>query len=130
MKGNQSYRTAAEVEIRFALKERLPGFSIDWRVTLRAWKVVVAVKEAKFNISISNIRNFSLTNQFLSTMTSTVAFQEWIDEHQDMLVERLADCVAIPSISGDPTYRKDVFKMSEWLENLMVEQGVTWVVLH
>ncbi|CAO3607337.1 unnamed protein product [Mucor fragilis] len=42
-------------------------------------------------------------------------FLEYVDKHQNDFVERLRKAVAIPSVSGDPAHRPDVFRMSEFL---------------
>ncbi|KAI8090397.1 hypothetical protein BDF21DRAFT_411171 [Thamnidium elegans] len=42
-------------------------------------------------------------------------YLEYVDKHQNDFVERLRKAVAIPSVSGDPAHRPDVFKMAEWL---------------
>ncbi|RCH82333.1 hypothetical protein CU098_003723 [Rhizopus stolonifer] len=42
-------------------------------------------------------------------------FLEYVNKHQNDFVERLRKAVAIPSVSGDPAHRPDVFRMSEFL---------------
>ncbi|KAF4726210.1 Metallopeptidase M20, partial [Perkinsus olseni] len=36
------------------------------------------------------------------------AFYEWVDLNQDVFIARLAECVAIPGVSGDPAKRPQV----------------------
>lgn len=36
----------------------------------------------------------------------TMSFQDYIEEHQQELIDRLAEVVAIPSVSGDASYRQ------------------------
>ncbi|KAI8985116.1 hypothetical protein BDB01DRAFT_721826 [Pilobolus umbonatus] len=42
-------------------------------------------------------------------------FLSYVDDHQEDFIDRLRKAVAIPSVSGDPAYRPDVFRMSEFL---------------
>ncbi|KAG1221456.1 hypothetical protein G6F68_020920 [Rhizopus microsporus] len=42
-------------------------------------------------------------------------FLEYVEKHQNDFVERLRKAVAIPSVSGDPSYRPDVFRMADFL---------------
>ncbi|KAJ7448495.1 hypothetical protein FB451DRAFT_1411242 [Mycena latifolia] len=39
----------------------------------------------------------------------------YIDAHNDAFIARLAEAVAIPSISGDPAFRQNVHEMGDWL---------------
>lgn len=50
-------------------------------------------------------------------------FIQYIEEHKDDLVKTLAEAVAIPSVSGDASYRPQVVKMGEWLEKQFQEAG-------
>lgn len=58
-------------------------------------------------------------------MPSTKPFATYIDEHQDELIARLAEAVAIPSVSGDVKYRDDVHRMGAWLHAELEKLGVT-----
>ncbi|KAF7721877.1 hypothetical protein EC973_003973 [Apophysomyces ossiformis] len=40
---------------------------------------------------------------------------DYIENHQEDFIARLRKAVAIPSVSGDPTRRQDVFRMAEFL---------------
>ncbi|KAF9484099.1 CNDP dipeptidase [Pholiota conissans] len=51
-------------------------------------------------------------------------FLNYIDSHADGFIKRLSDAVAIPSISGDATHRKDVFAMADWLNGQLKQVGV------
>ncbi|PWN43398.1 CNDP dipeptidase [Ceraceosorus guamensis] len=48
-------------------------------------------------------------------MSVTDKFIQQIDANKAGLIKRLADAVAIPSVSGDARYRQDVFRMADWL---------------
>ncbi|KAI8641183.1 hypothetical protein BD408DRAFT_418534 [Parasitella parasitica] len=50
-------------------------------------------------------------------------FLKFVDEHQNDFVDRLRKAVAIPSVSGDPAHRPDVFRMSEWLVDELKSLG-------
>ncbi|OJT06568.1 Cys-Gly metallodipeptidase dug1 [Trametes pubescens] len=41
---------------------------------------------------------------------------QYIEGHQQQFIDRLAEAVAIRSVSGDPTRRQDVIAMGDWLE--------------
>jgi hypothetical protein len=45
-------------------------------------------------------------------MPSLRPFAAYIEDHQEAIIKRLSDAVAIPSISADPERRGDVFKMA------------------
>lgn len=47
-----------------------------------------------------------------------------VDEQADAFIKRLADAVAIPSVSADPAHRKDVFAMASYLEAQMKALGI------
>ncbi|KAI5120388.1 hypothetical protein M0805_000168 [Coniferiporia weirii] len=49
-------------------------------------------------------------------MPAPTKFLDFVDANADRFIKRLADAVAIPSVSGDAAYRKDVFRMAEFLE--------------
>jgi len=49
-------------------------------------------------------------------MAAPAEFLQYIDANADAFIQRLADAVAIPSVSGDPQRRPDVFRMAEWLD--------------
>ncbi|KAF8895856.1 hypothetical protein CPB84DRAFT_1848192 [Gymnopilus junonius] len=57
-------------------------------------------------------------------MPAPAEFLKYIDNNADKFIKRLADAVAIPSISGDATHRKDVFAMAEWLNGQLKQVGV------
>jgi Cys-Gly metallodipeptidase DUG1 len=50
-----------------------------------------------------------------------------IDANQNDLVSKLAQVVAIPSVSGDVAHRKDVVEMGNWLEKELKRLGATYV---
>ncbi|KJA23862.1 hypothetical protein HYPSUDRAFT_39388 [Hypholoma sublateritium FD-334 SS-4] len=58
-------------------------------------------------------------------MPAPTQFLSYIDSHADAFIQRLADAVAIPSISGDASHRKDVFAMADWLNSQLTQLGVT-----
>ena len=47
-----------------------------------------------------------------------------IDSQESVYINKLAEAVAIPSVSGDPLYRSHVFKMGEWLTQQLQDLGV------
>lgn len=49
-----------------------------------------------------------------------------IEASQDQYIARLAEAVAIPSVSGDKSYRKDVFRMADWLESELKKLNVQY----
>ena len=51
----------------------------------------------------------------------------YVQENQDYYVKRLAEVVAIPSVSGDAEYRQDVVKMGKWLEAELISLGATLI---
>ncbi|KAF8960946.1 glutamate carboxypeptidase [Flammula alnicola] len=57
-------------------------------------------------------------------MPAPTEFLNYIDSKADVFIKRLADAVAIPSISGDATHRKDVFAMADWLNGQLKQIGV------
>ncbi|KAH8112256.1 CNDP dipeptidase [Phellopilus nigrolimitatus] len=56
-------------------------------------------------------------------MPAPKQFLEFIDTNANKFIQRLADAVAIPSVSGDAAYRKDVFRMAEYLGNELKAVG-------
>ena len=50
---------------------------------------------------------------------------EHIDANQSYFIEKLAEVVAIPSVSGEAKYRPEVVKMGQWLESELVRLGAT-----
>ncbi|TFK29507.1 CNDP dipeptidase [Coprinopsis marcescibilis] len=57
-------------------------------------------------------------------MAAPSEFLNYIDSNADAFIQRLADAVAIPSISGDAKYRQEVFKMADWLNAQLKAVGV------
>ncbi|KDR77094.1 hypothetical protein GALMADRAFT_66148 [Galerina marginata CBS 339.88] len=57
-------------------------------------------------------------------MPAPAEFLKYIDNNTDAFIKRLADAVAIPSISGDASHRKDVFAMADWLNAQLKQVGV------
>ncbi|KAI0822365.1 CNDP dipeptidase [Trametes gibbosa] len=58
-------------------------------------------------------------------MSSRSRVMHYIDQNADRFVQRLADAVAIPSISQGVMHRHDVFRMAAWLNGQLKELGVT-----
>ncbi|KAG7535894.1 hypothetical protein FFLO_03640 [Filobasidium floriforme] len=58
-------------------------------------------------------------------MPAPAEILKYIDEHQDAFIDRLAKAVSIPSVSGDPARRKDVFAMADWLKAELESLGAT-----
>ncbi|OCB89196.1 CNDP dipeptidase [Sanghuangporus baumii] len=50
-------------------------------------------------------------------------FLNYVDANANNFIKRLADAVAIPSVSGDASYRPDVFRMAEFLEKQLKSVG-------
>uniref|UniRef100_A0A914HBR3 Uncharacterized protein n=1 Tax=Globodera rostochiensis TaxID=31243 RepID=A0A914HBR3_GLORO len=48
-----------------------------------------------------------------------------IDKCTSKLIERLAEAVAIPSVSPSVEYRQEVFRMVDWTEKLMTNLGIS-----
>ncbi|KAI0081025.1 Zn-dependent exopeptidase [Panus rudis PR-1116 ss-1] len=57
-------------------------------------------------------------------MTVPESFLKFVDTHSDDLINRLAEAVAIPSISGNAAFRPEVVRMSTWLATKLQEFGV------
>lgn len=47
----------------------------------------------------------------------------YIEENQAKLIAGLAEAVEIPSVSGDASFRAEVYKMGAWLKNRLSELG-------
>ncbi|KAI0795572.1 glutamate carboxypeptidase [Abortiporus biennis] len=56
-------------------------------------------------------------------MVAPQEFIQFVDDNTDNFINRLAEAVAIPSISGDATRRPDVVKMANWLNNQLQRYG-------
>ncbi|KAI0284572.1 CNDP dipeptidase [Russula aff. rugulosa BPL654] len=57
-------------------------------------------------------------------MAAPADFLNFIDVHKDRFIQRLASAVEIPSVSGDPVHRDDVFRMGQYgVETKAVELG-------
>ncbi|KAG9087230.1 hypothetical protein FRC06_002631 [Ceratobasidium sp. 370] len=52
-------------------------------------------------------------------------FLEYVDSHQEAFVKRLANAIAIPSVSGDASYRKHVHEMGAFVQRELEAVGVT-----
>jgi Cys-Gly metallodipeptidase DUG1 len=52
------------------------------------------------------------------------AIFDCINSQKDFFIEKLAQAVAIPSVSGDAKMRSKVFEMSVWLKKEMESLGV------
>ena len=48
-----------------------------------------------------------------------------IEQNQEKYLQKLKEAVAIPSVSGDASYRSQVFQMGEWLEGQMKTLGIS-----
>ncbi|TRM67091.1 hypothetical protein BD626DRAFT_484722 [Schizophyllum amplum] len=57
-------------------------------------------------------------------MAAPKDFLEFVDANADLFIQRLGEAVAIPSVSGDPSHRQDVLKMSNWLNAQLQALGV------
>ncbi|CAE6531214.1 unnamed protein product [Rhizoctonia solani] len=51
-------------------------------------------------------------------------FLDYIDTHKDAFIKRLADSIAIPSVSGDASYRKHVHEMGHFVQRELEAVGV------
>ena len=60
-----------------------------------------------------------------SVLSLSRPFAKWIEENQDKLIERLAESVAIASVSGDASYRPKVHEMGGWLQKTLEKLGVS-----
>ena len=50
-------------------------------------------------------------------------FVEYAEAHQAKWIANLAEAVEIPSVSGDASFRAEVYKMGAWLKNKLAEVG-------
>ncbi|KAN0111744.1 hypothetical protein V8E52_008124 [Russula decolorans] len=57
-------------------------------------------------------------------MAAPADFLNFIDVNKDRFIQRLASAVEIPSVSGDPVHRDDVFRMGSFLEAQLKQYGV------
>ncbi|KAF8639234.1 hypothetical protein AX17_001719 [Amanita inopinata Kibby_2008] len=57
-------------------------------------------------------------------MPAPPEFINYIESNADKFIQRLADAVSIPSISGDASRRQDVIKMAHWLDSQLKALGV------
>ncbi|KAI0364523.1 CNDP dipeptidase [Pilatotrama ljubarskyi] len=59
-------------------------------------------------------------------MTTPTAFLQYIADaqNQEHFVQRLADAVAIPSVSGEAAHRPDVLNMTQWLNGQLNDLNV------
>lgn len=57
-------------------------------------------------------------------MAAPAQLTEYIDKNADKFIERLAKAVAIPSVSGDASYRQHVFDMATYLKSELESLGV------
>ncbi|KAF8480212.1 CNDP dipeptidase [Russula ochroleuca] len=57
-------------------------------------------------------------------MAAPADFLNFIDVNKDRFIQRLARAVEIPSVSGDPAHREDVFRMASFLETQLKQYGV------
>ncbi|KDQ12420.1 hypothetical protein BOTBODRAFT_34393 [Botryobasidium botryosum FD-172 SS1] len=57
-------------------------------------------------------------------MSVPQAFYDYIDSHESQFIQRLADAVAIPSVSADAEHRKDVIAMGKYLQKQLQDLGV------
>ncbi|KAI8989637.1 CNDP dipeptidase [Trametes punicea] len=58
-------------------------------------------------------------------MASPPEFLQFIDQNAPKFIDRLADAVAIPSVSGQSERRPDVLRMASWLDEQLKSVGVT-----
>ena len=58
-------------------------------------------------------------------MVDLTSFFSQIDKNQSAYIDRLAEAVEIPSVSGDAKYRKHVFEMADWLKAELEKLGAT-----
>ncbi|EIW53574.1 Zn-dependent exopeptidase [Trametes versicolor FP-101664 SS1] len=52
-------------------------------------------------------------------------FSQYIEDHQQQFIDRLAEAVAIRSVSGDPALRPSVTNMGCWLKKQLEDLGVS-----
>ncbi|CAK5266879.1 unnamed protein product [Mycena citricolor] len=58
-------------------------------------------------------------------MPAPPEFIKFVDNNSSAFIERLRAAVAIPSVSGDPSFRPRVIEMSNWLNGQLQQYGVT-----
>ncbi|KAL8281066.1 hypothetical protein RQP46_006424 [Phenoliferia psychrophenolica] len=58
-------------------------------------------------------------------MTVTTPFAQYIEDNQQSLIDRLAEAVAIASVSGDVSYRPEVHRMGAWLAEELKKLNVS-----
>lgn len=49
-------------------------------------------------------------------MAAPKEFLSYVDSHAESFIDRLAEAVAIPSVSGEAARRPDVLRMAAWIE--------------
>ncbi|CAE6443176.1 unnamed protein product [Rhizoctonia solani] len=52
-------------------------------------------------------------------------FLDYVDAHKDAFIKRLSNAIAIPSVSGDASYRKHVHEMGHFVQRELEAVGVT-----
>ncbi|KAF5348077.1 hypothetical protein D9758_010046 [Tetrapyrgos nigripes] len=57
-------------------------------------------------------------------MPAPKEFLDFVDSNADAFIQRLSEAVLIKSVSGDPTYRDEVIKMSNWINQQLQAVGV------
>ncbi|THV02184.1 CNDP dipeptidase [Dendrothele bispora CBS 962.96] len=57
-------------------------------------------------------------------MPAPKEFLDYVDHNADAFIQRLSDAVSIKSVSGDPAYREEVIKMSNWISQQLQAVGV------
>lgn len=57
-------------------------------------------------------------------MATPLDFLDFVDSNKDRFIQRLAQAVEIPSVSGEPAHRHDVFRMGSFLESQLKQYGV------
>ncbi|KAI0672469.1 CNDP dipeptidase [Trametes maxima] len=58
-------------------------------------------------------------------MTTPLSFLQFIDQNAPQFVSRLAEAVAIPSVSGVADHRPDVHRMATWLDGQLTRLNIT-----
>jgi len=58
-------------------------------------------------------------------MPAPKEFLDYVENNANKFIQRLADAVAIPSVSGDASRRQDVIKMANYLNDQLKSVGVT-----
>jgi len=57
-------------------------------------------------------------------MATPLDFLDFVDGNKDRFIQRLAQAVEIPSVSGEPGHRHDVLRMGSLLESQLKQYGV------